>query len=186
MSAADFLRRLTEAFDAAGAPYMLVGSFASTYHGAPRTTQDVDVVVELDRASLARLLGALPEERYYVSREAAVDAVRRRQQFNVVDLETGWKADLIVRKGRRFSREEFGRRVHAEVLGVPVWIASAEDVVLSKLEWASMGGGSERQLRDVAGVIRIRGDALDILYIERWAHELGVDELWRSAREAAG
>jgi hypothetical protein len=150
----------------------------------PRTTQDIDLVLELVPGSLRRLLQDLGDEEYYVSEAAAVDAVRRRSQFNVIDLETGWKADLIVRKERPFSVEEFGRRQQVEMLGATVWVVSAEDTVLSKLEWAQKGQ-SERQLRDVAGVVALKGDELDVAYVERWASKLGVTELWRQAQAMA-
>jgi hypothetical protein len=183
LSAADSLRRLVDALDLAEIDYMLGGSFASTYHGAPRTTHDVDVVAVLDRAALPRLLERFPDDAYYVSADAARDAVRRRGQFNVIDFASGWKADIIVRKDRAFSREELGRRVRANILGVDTWIASAEDVVISKLEWAKKGGGSERQLRDVRGVLDQRGPDLDAVYIARWVDALGLQAEWRSVRD---
>ena len=94
MSAAAFLRRLVKALDGAGVPHMVAGSFASTFHGMVRATQDVDVVVVLDRAGIRRLLAELPDDQWYASEEAALDAVRRGSQFNVLDMETGWKADV--------------------------------------------------------------------------------------------
>ena len=104
MSLRDFLARLTGALDQASIPYMIAGSIASTYYSAPRTTQDVDLVVELDGARLRALLASLPEDQLYDSPDAARDALRRRSMFNVIDLETGWKADLIVRTGWRRRR----------------------------------------------------------------------------------
>ena len=181
----DFLQRLVAHLDNADVPYMLAGSVASTFHGMPRSTQDVDIVVTLSGGALKRLLAELPNSAYYVSDSAALDAVRRRSQFNVIDLETGWKADLIVQKEGPFSRSEFNRRVRAEVLDVVAWIATAEDTIVSKLEWAKRGGGSERQLRDVVGMIEVLGDQLDRDYIERWITELDVENLWRQARNLA-
>lgn len=183
MSLSGLLRRLTAIFDAEGIPYMLTGSLASTLYGEPRSTVDVDLVVVLDAAALGALLSALPEDRYYVSEDAARDALKRQGQFNVIDLETGWKVDLILRKRRPFSLEEFGRRVRREVLGVEIDLVSVEDSILSKLEWARRGG-SERQLRDVRAMVMLQRDRLDVAYIERWAEELGVLELWREVRVA--
>lgn len=100
MSQAEFLKRLVQIFVQAEIPYMLVGSMASTVHGAPRATQDVDVVIDPTRASLTQLLNALPLDEYYVDADAARDALQHRSQFNVVDLATGWKADLVVRSSR--------------------------------------------------------------------------------------
>lgn len=112
------------------------GSVASTCYSAPRTTQDVDIVVEVDGRRLESLLALLPDERFYFDTDAAREALRRRSLFNVIDMESGWKADLIIRKGRTFSEEELTRRVRVELLGISVWMATPEDCVISKLEWA--------------------------------------------------
>lgn len=182
MSAAHFLCTLVKHLDAAGIHHMVAGSFASTYHGRPRSTQDIDIVVELEEASLLALLQALPQERFYVSEEAAREALKVRQQFNIIDTHTGWKAVLIIRKARPFSRVEFNRRTRATILGSDTWVASAEDTLLAKLEWASRSG-SDRQVEDAAGILEIAGDNLDVAYIERWADELGVTALWNSLVE---
>ncbi len=131
---AGFIVRIVGALEGAGLTYMFVGSMASTLHGPPRSTQDIDLVVALGRAEVANLLAAFPEDRYYLSPEAARDAVARRTSFNVIDLESGWKADLMVRKDRAFSHTELGRRMRAEVLGTSTWVASVEDTIISKLE----------------------------------------------------
>ncbi|MCP4873072.1 MAG: hypothetical protein GY898_30640 [Proteobacteria bacterium] len=170
--------------DAAGIDYMLAGSFASTYHGIPRTTQDLDLVVAPDFSSLKRLLAALPDDDYYVSSEAAMEALRNRRSFNVIDMATGWKADLIIRKAREFSEVEFARRKPAEIVGVTVPIATAEDTILSKLEWAQQSP-SERQLRDVAGVLQVSGEHLDRSYLDHWADELGVAASWQELQDLA-
>jgi hypothetical protein len=171
------LRQIVEQLDRAGIEHMLAGSFASTFHGDPRTTHDIDLVIDCDRASLDRFVQGLDPGCFYASPEAADEAWCRRGQFNVVLLDTGWKVDLILRKERPFSREEFARRQRAEVAGVPVWVASAEDTILAKLEWAR-AGESERQLRDVLGVLEARRGELDLAYIERWVRDLGLSELW--------
>lgn len=183
MSAADFLGRLVTILDAAAVPCMLAGSFASTFHGIPSITQDIDVVVRLDSDGVSRLLAALPPDDYYVSDEAARDAVRRRTQFNVIDRATGWKAGLIVQKARPFSDLEMQRRLRVTLLGISLFVASAEDTVIAKLEWARESR-SERQLGDVREILSVRGASLDRLYIEAWAGALGVGDLWQ--RVSAG
>jgi hypothetical protein len=176
-SVGGFLARLTAKLNAAGIPYMVVGSFASSFHGVPRSSRDLDVVIDPDPTSLRRLLTDLPADEYYVDRETALDALRRRSQFNVIDMATAWKADLIVRRARPFSIEEMGRRIEGDLSGAHVFVSSAEDTLLSKLEWAREGG-SDLQLTDAAGILELRGDALDRPYIEHWVAELGLTELW--------
>lgn len=183
MSAGELLSRLVSALDRAGIPHMVAGSFASTFHGVPRTTQDIDLVVDPTRRGLDSFLAELPETEYYVDSDTARDALERRTQFNVIDKTTGWKVDLIIRKQRPFSEEEFSRRIPAELMGARVFVATAEDTVVAKLEWAALSGGSERQIGDVRGILQVRGDALDRQYVLRWADSLGLGDLWRQVAE---
>jgi hypothetical protein len=177
MSAGELLARFVAKLDAAGIPHMVAGSFARTYHGVPRATHDIDLVIEPGATSLAKLLSLLPVDDYDVDADVARDALRRRSLFNVIDLATGWKLDLIVRKARPFSLEEFRRRQPAEMLSAHVFVATVEDSIIAKLEWSKLGD-SERQLRDAAGMLAARRATLDVAYIERWISELGLEEQW--------
>lgn len=164
MTAADLFRRMVALLDEAGIPYMLTGSFAISYHGVPRATQDIDLVIAPARDQLRQLLARLPASEYYADHAAAFDALDREAQFNVIDLATGWKIDFICRKSRPFSLTEFDRRTRAQLHGLTLFIATAEDVILAKLEWAKLGG-SLRQVEDVAGLLRVRGEDLDMSYL---------------------
>lgn len=164
---------------------MLTGSFASSFHGAPRATQDIDIVISPTPDQVRAFVAQLPRTEYYVDENAALEAVRREGQFNVIDLATGWKVDLIIRKSRAFSREEFERRAAADIHGVRIDIASVEDLIVAKLEWAKLGG-SERQIEDAATMLRRRRAVIDLPYVERWVRTLGVEEQWAAARRKAG
>jgi hypothetical protein len=172
------LEPIVRELDAQGIPYMVAGSLASTYHGDPRTTRDMDLVILASKTEVDRFVEDLDPAQFYVSREAAEEAWRRGGQFEVVDLASGWKTDLILCKDRPFSLSEFERSERGTVFGTEVFVATAEDTILAKLEWA-LHGESERQLRDVVGILEVSGTSLDRSYIERWAGELGVDELWQ-------
>ena len=180
----DVIRRIISILDAASVPYMLTGSFASSLHGMPRATQDIDLVIAPNLASLEAVLKNFPEDQYYVSRDAALEAYRHTSLFNVIDIASGWKIDLIIRKPRDFSRLEFDRRTPANILGTTVFVASPEDVLISKLEWAKLAE-SERQIEDAAGIIRTQGPDLDTAYIERWAEKLGLQAQWSLAQAKA-
>ena len=104
----------------------------------------------------------------------------------MIDLESGWKIDLMIRKARPFSRVEFERRTPAVIEGVSVPIATLEDVVISKLEWARLSE-SARQIEDVAALLRARGDDVDTGYVDEWVANLGVRAEWEGAgRRARG
>jgi hypothetical protein len=185
-AAGEFLARLTAKLKSAGIPHMVVGSFASSFHGIPRSSQDLDLVIDPDQRALRKFLESLPVDEYYADADAALDALRRQSQFNVIDMATAWKADLILRRRRPFSVEEMRRSREGDLLGSRVPVASPEDTVISKIEWSKSGGGTDLQLRDAAGIVAVRGATLDLAYIERWVHELDLGELWdRVRRDAA-
>ena len=158
------------------------GSFASAFHGKPRSTQDIDLVIAPTMSQLTSFVRALSPSEYYVNEAAALEAFRDRGLFNVVDLSTGWKIDFILRKDREYSVVEFDRRTPQNLRGIVIQMARAEDVVLSKLEWAKLGE-SERQLNDVRGILEVRGASLDRRYIEAWLDDLGVRSLWERAQQ---
>ncbi len=177
------LDRIAQLLEAAHIPFMVAGSFASTAHGLPRSTQDLDLVIDPPSvAAIEALLASIPADQYYVDDNAARDALRCRSMFNVIDLASGWKVDLILRKNRAFSRDEFARRMKMNVLGVPVFVASPEDTIVAKLEWSKLSGGSQRQRRDVAGIVATVSAALDHGYIEGWVRDLELAEEWDAAK----
>jgi hypothetical protein len=173
----DFLRRITSALDMHDVPYMLTGSVVSSMYGTPRSTNDIDIVIAPTREQVLAVVQLFQRLGYSVHPESALTALRNRSQFDVVDLGAGWKADLIVRKEREFSEIEFARRETHEVEGVRLALATAEDVLLAKLEWAKLSE-SDRQLADAAGILKMQHDLLDRGYIEHWVDVLDVRTQW--------
>ena len=185
MSLEDVLRRITTAFEQAGIRYMLTGSFASAHYGVLRSTQDIDFVIEATAAQLRAFVESLSAAEYYSDIDSALKSLKQQSMFNVIDHATGWKIDLIVGKSRSFSIVEFGRRQSVNLHGVPLLMASAEDAIISKLEWAKLAQ-SRRQIEDAAAVLRARGNDLDRSYLEKWIGELDLQKEWDDARRVAG
>lgn len=171
----EFLKRLISALENAQIPYMLSGSFGSGFHGEPRATNDIDIVIVSTLEQLNQFVKLLGEE-YYVSLEAARDAFTQNSMFNIIDMQTGWKADLIIRKNRPFSRQEFQRRRKVKLMDLDIWMLSPEDLILSKLEW-SKAQQSQQQFRDALGVAVVQWDRLDHEYLQEWAQNLQVKYL---------
>jgi hypothetical protein len=184
MSASEVLRRITTALDLAGIAYMLTGSFASAHHGAPRSTLDIDIIIAANPAQLRTFVQSLPSVEYYADLDAALEAYKRQSLFNVIDLATGWKIDLIIRKSRAFSLEEFDRRQLVTVQGLPLFVASAEDVVIAKAEWSKLAQ-SQRQIEDAAAILKLRWPVLDRSYLEKWICELDLQNEWIQAKRIA-
>jgi hypothetical protein len=170
--------------------YHLGGSFASAIHGVPRQTMDADIVVDLDAARVALLVAGLKSD-FYVDPEVAADAVSRRGSFNAIHLGSGFKVDFFVKGNSDFDELELDRSELYQIVADPprsVYVKTAEDTVLRKLQWYVDGGGvSDRQWRDVLGVLLTGGDDLDRDYLQTWADRLGLGEvLNRASSEVDG
>jgi len=180
MRQADLLRKVAEAMEAMGISYYVVGSYGSGAWGEPRFTEDIDVVVFVDPDDAWGLARAFPEPDYYVSIAAIRQAIANHSMFNVIDTATSDKADLIVSPRDHLSKLQLSRRRMVEFEpGLKVYVASPEDVILGKLQFYREGG-SEKHLRDIAGIVRVQADALDRGYVAEWADRLGVAEIWQA------
>ena len=178
-----------DALDALGVPYLIGGSLASAVHGVLRATMDTDLVADLrleHAEPLARALGGA----FYVGVESIREAVLHESSFNVIHLETMFKVDVFIVKKRPFHRSQMKRRIAQVIATDPertAYVATAEDTILAKLEWYRMGGGvSERQWRDVLGVMKVQADRLDLAYLRQWAAQLNVSDLLERALTEAG
>jgi len=162
----DCLRRLNRT----GVTYYLTGSMASNYWGIPRTTHDLDFVIQLPVCSVPRIVQEFSGD--FCIDEAAVRAVYQPpHQFNAIDTRSALKVDFWLPKSEAFDREMLKRRIQVTLFGESAWISSAEDIILHKLLWNRISP-SDRQLGDAAGVIAVQTDALDKNYLRHWAHEL--------------
>jgi hypothetical protein len=186
MGHAELLRLLVEVLERLGLRYVVTGSVATIFYGEPRFTNDIDVVVELPRPSVHDFCVAFPEDGFYVSEEAALAAVEGLGQFNVIHPASGLKIDVIVAKGDDFDRGrlERARRVRPAA-DFEASFATPEDVIVRKLQYYAEGG-SDKHLRDIAGVLKVCGDSVDLDYVTRWAANFGVAELWREVLVKVG
>jgi hypothetical protein len=158
-----------------GIAYMLTGSMGSNYWGIPRTTHDLDFVVQLPESVIPRLVEAFRED-FYIDEVAVKTAFRPPYQFNAIDRRSPMKVDFWLLKPDPFEQEMFSRRIRAVLFGIPAWICTAEDAILHKLYWNKITP-SDRQIGDAAGVIAVQSDTLDKHYMISWAGKLGVSEL---------
>ena len=163
---ADCLRRLNRS----GVVYYLTGSMASNYWGIPRTTHDLDFVVQLPVSAVPRIVREFSGD-FYIEEAAVRAAYQPPHQFNAIDTRSALKVDFWLPKPEPFDREMLRRRIQANLFGEPAWISTAEDVILHKLVWNRITP-SDRQLGDAAGIVAVQADALDKNYLRQWAREL--------------
>jgi hypothetical protein len=183
--------KVTRVFERLGIPYLISGSLASTLHGMVRSTQDSDVIAEIRLEHVRPFVGSLQRE-FFMDEEMIAEAVQHNLSFNLIHRSTAFKVDVFIPQPRSFHQSQLARaqkQTFSLDSGVEVSanFSSAEDVILSKLEWYRMGeGDSERQWRDILGVLKTRSGELDVKYLHKWARELNVSDLLERALKQAG
>lgn len=180
MTADEAVAAVIEALDASDVPYMIVGSLASNFHGIPRATRDADFVIELDPGGLSRVSAALARP-LSLDQQGAFEAVTATLRF-IVRLEgSPFVCELFVRSDDPHDVERFRRRLRVRALDRAVWIATAEDMVVTKLRWA-LDAERAKDREDVRNMLAVRGDTLDWEYVNRWAESHGTLGLLQQIR----
>jgi hypothetical protein len=180
MEQSELLRFVVSVLERLKLPYFVTGSTVTIFYGEPRFTNDIDIVVDLPLDAVDEFCRQFPEDDFYVSQTAASDAVRRCAQFNIIQPRSGLKVDVIVPSPTDFNRSRFARarRVQAGE-GWDASFSSPEDAILKKMEFYREGG-SDKHLRDIAGVLKTSSQEIDRAYIGQWAVKLGLEEIWRA------
>src|SRR6266513_80628 len=157
MNQIDIVRDISRKFGHAGIAYMLTGSMAINYYAQPRMTRDIDVVIAIAPEDVDRG-AALFRPDYYMSEENIRESLVQESSFNLIHHESVIKVDCIVRKSSEYRRREFDRRQKISIRDFTTFIVSKEDLIVSKLLWAS-DSHSELQLRDVKNLLATGYDA---------------------------
>ena len=172
-----------------GVAYAVGGSVASSVFGEPRATADADVLIELSEENLPRLLAALGDK-FYVPEDAARSAVRRGSSFNIIHSNTTYKVDVFIAGTGSLDRDQLARRTDVVIAREPerrAWLTAPENIVLRKLDWYRQGGGtSDRQWRDVLGVLKVQAGRLDTDYLRGAAQSARLTELLERALRESG
>jgi hypothetical protein len=181
---------VAEALEACRVRYLVGGSLASAVSGEPRSTLDVDLVVELSEKDIEPFIAALGDL-FHVDSDALRRAVRERSSANVIHYATSTKVDLFMAGGSPIDRQQMDRRQRVQVSTDPdgwLYVYMPEDILLQKLRWYRMGNEvSDRQWRDILGIILVQGDRLDCVYLHEGAEALDVaDLLQRALSETRG
>lgn len=184
MNPAELLRYAAELLDRLGVMYFVTRSTATIAYGEPRFTNDIDIVIDLPIDRVADFCAGFASDEFYLNPDSVLQAAVARHQFNVLHPESGFKLDFIVISDSIFDKSRETRRRSLSVLPDRLIVfASPEDVILKKLCYYQEGG-SDKHLRDIAGVLRVQGESVDRDYIGQWSDRLGVGGLWMQILEA--
>lgn len=181
--------KVTRVFERLDIPYLIGGSLASTLYGMVRTTQDSDIIAEMRLEHVQPFVESLQNE-FFIDEEMITESIQRNSSFNIIHRDTMFKVDVFIPRPRPFHQSQLARaqkQTFSLDSEVSANFSSAEDTILSKLEWYRMGGEvSDRQWRDILGVLKTRAGDLELDYLRKWAKELKVSDLLERALKQAG
>ncbi len=176
----ELLQSIVEVLTRLEIPYLVTGSVGAMAYGEPRLTNDIDIVAAIDQRHIADLIAAFPETEFYVSERMILDAIRHRTQFNIIHPASGLKVDIILPKDTPFDRSRFSRiRRVKPAESYYANFAAPEDIIIMKMRYYREGG-AEKHLRDIAGILKISRDEVDIAYITEWSGRLGLTDIWET------
>ena len=171
----EVLKIVTLRLGKAGIPYMICGSVAANYYSIPRMTRDIDIVIELQKKDVDEFFNLFRDD-FYIDRQTVLREVSRQGMFNLIHNQYVVKVDFIIGKSSEYQKAGFARRRQVVIEQMPMWFASAEDLVISKLLWAK-SSRSEMQLKDVRNLIKTV-EGLDLNYIDNWVRKLDLEDLY--------
>ena len=175
---------VTDVLDSLEIPYVIGGSVASIFHGMVRTTMDANILANIEKKHVGPFVTAM-QNQFYIDEQSLIQAIERRSSVNLIHLQTMFKVDIFVPKERPFDQQQLVRRISERFKAdsdKTIWLLSAEDVILAKLDWFRPGGEvSERQWRDILGILKTQQDTVDIAYLQKWSKELQVQDLLERA-----
>lgn len=182
MEPSELLHHIVEVLEQLHVRYYITGSIASMAYGEARFTNDIDIVADLSISAIPGLVRAFPSPDYYLSPEAAAEAVALREQFNIIHPDSGLKIDIIIPKISEFDRSRLSRvqrhRISTDE-NVLAYFASPEDLILKKMEFYREGG-SEKHLRDITGILKASRFPVDREYIADWVKKLDLTDIWEA------
>ena len=183
MEQSELMRIVVGEMESLSIPYMITGSLASAYYGEPRFTRDIDIVADIKPEQVDAFAAFFPADEFYCDKDMIREEINQRGQFNIIHSASGLKIDIILTKPTEFSRTEFPRRRKSAIFSDQEGsFASPEDVIIKKMEFYKESG-HEKHLRDITGILKVSGDAVDHEYISRWAERLGLMEIWSAVKK---
>jgi hypothetical protein len=185
MSQQELLKKVVLVLEQNDIEYMLTGSLVSSMQGEPRLTHDIDIIINLKKIDINKILFSFPPEKYYISEKAIIESYSKKTLFNVIDFEDGDKIDFWVLTESAFDLSRFSRRRKTKFMDIFLYLPTPEDTILEKLFWSKISGSSEKHFKDALRVYEVQKEKLDFDYLKIWAEKLEVSNSWNKLLESA-
>jgi len=185
MSQQELLKKVIKTLEKNIIPYMITGSIASSLQGEPRSTHDIDVVINITEGDIVKIVNAFRQLNFYIDEGAVLKAIEKKSTFNIIDVHEGNKVDFWILSNSEFDKSRFMRRISEKIMGIEIFVSAPEDTILAKLRWAKLSGGSEKQFSDALRVYEIQYGHLDMKYLGVWVKKLYIDSFWERLKKEA-
>ena len=185
MSQFELLKKVVLFFNETSTAYMLTGSIVSSFQGEPRSTHDIDMIIQISIENADRLIQHFPAPDYYIDKETTIKNIEANQLFKLLNTTSGDKIDFYPLPNNEYEIIRFNRKIQEEFNELKVWITTPEDTILSKLRWSKLSNGSQKQFKDALHVYELQKDILDNSYITYWINTLGLVDLFEKVKRDA-
>ena len=183
------LKPVIDVFAQLSISYYIGGSVASSLYGMSRATMDVDIIADIKKYHVQKLVTLL-ESKYYIDADMIFAAIQSSSSFNIIHLDTAYKIDIFIFKDEPHLQNALERKVKDSIDSehdFECYFSTPEDIIIAKLIWFEQGGRiSERQWKDILGVIKVQSHNLDFEYLKRWSEKLGIFDLLNHAMLESG
>lgn len=179
MSQQELLKKVIQVLNQSEIPYMITGSIVSSLQGEPRSTHDIDIVIDIQKLKAKKLIKAFSFPNFYLDEDSIFAAINKQRMFNLIDVTTGDKVDFWILTDEPFDQLRFSRKINEKFMDIKMQVSTSEDTILSKLRWAKLSGGSEKQFIDALRVYEVQYGKLDMDYLNHWVKELDIQLLWK-------
>lgn len=184
MNFEEVVLKVVEILNQMDIPYFFTGALAVVYYGEPRTTHDIDLVIAMKVNDVNAMIVNF-EKDFFIDEVSIETAIKEKSMFNAMHKETGFKVDLWILGNDDFNKMRFSRRVKVEILGTAMYLPTAEDAIISKLEWYKISD-IDKHYFDALGIYRVQKGDLNIEYINKWCERKSIRELWEKIRGEGG
>ena len=164
------LEKITAIFKKLDIQYMISGSMAMNFYSVSRATRDIDIVVHMQEKDINNFIKNLTN--FYFNKDTIIKETRNHGMYNIVDLETGFKIDIILLKKTDYFKEAFSNKLIKNELGFEIDVISLEDLIIAKLIWIQQLQ-SDRQKEDIT--MLLNNTKTNIEYIKKWVDTLNIN-----------
>ena len=179
MSQLELLKKTINFLNTSNIEYMLTGSMVSSIQGEPRSTHDIDIIINIKEENINKLFNFFLQPNFYLDKDSIIDAIKNNSMFNLINTKNGDKVDFWIYTDSEFDKSRFNRKYKHKFQDIEISISSPEDTIIAKLNWAKISGGSKKHIIDALRVYEVQSEIINNNYLLYWIKKMKLQKEWK-------